>query len=79
MTSIRFPDDLLILETAWLRTYEDMARLPRTAGATAHRRRLLYLSRRISAHPFWAVPGHPGATMAELRRQARVRRWVEAA
>ncbi|WP_445270657.1 hypothetical protein [Streptomyces sp. DSM 41634] len=79
MTSIRFPDELLDLQAAWLRTYADLARQPAQAGTTALRRRLISLSCRIEAHPFWAVPGRSRAAQVELRRRARARAWVAAA
>ncbi|MFF3677402.1 hypothetical protein ACFYYS_25910 [Streptomyces sp. NPDC002120] len=61
MTSIHYPDDLLDLQAAWLRTYTDLARQPIGAGTAALRRRLIVLSCRIEAHPFWAVPGRSRA------------------
>lgn len=79
MTSIRFPDDLLDLQAAWLRTYADLARLPARAGTAVLRRRLIGLSCRIAAHSFWAAPGRSPAARVELRRQARARAWVPAA
>ncbi|MFE9629484.1 hypothetical protein [Streptomyces sp. NPDC006463] len=79
MTSIHFPDDLISLQTAWIRTYTDLARLPAQAGTTALRRRLITLSCRIAAHPFWTAPGRSAAARVELRRQARTRAWVTAA
>ncbi|MFE2166586.1 hypothetical protein ACFXB3_16185 [Streptomyces sp. NPDC059447] len=79
MTSIRFPDDLLDLQAAWLRTYADLARSPAHAGTTPLRRRLITLSCAIAAHPFWTVPGHSTATRVELRRRARTRTWATAA
>ncbi|MER6314409.1 hypothetical protein ABT237_11645 [Streptomyces sp. NPDC001581] len=79
MTSLHFPDDLLNLQAAWLRTYTDLARQPARAGTTTLRRRLISLSCRIEAHPFWAVPGRSRAARVELRRRARARAWVTAA
>ncbi|MFB7462623.1 hypothetical protein ACFCZ1_03765 [Streptomyces sp. NPDC056224] len=79
MTSIHFPDDLLTLQAAWIRTYSDLARLPSQAGSTVLRRRLITLSCRIAAHPFWEAPGRSPAARVELRRQARARAWVTAA
>ncbi|MEU9087355.1 hypothetical protein [Streptomyces sp. NPDC048357] len=79
MTSIHFPDDLLDLQAAWLRTYADLARRPARAGTTTLRRRLITLSCRIEGHPLWAVPGRSPAARVELRRRARARAWVTAA
>ncbi|MFF3726851.1 hypothetical protein ACFYYM_31295 [Streptomyces erythrochromogenes] len=79
MKSIRFPDDLLDLQAAWLRTYADLARLSTQASTAALRRRLINLSCCIAAHPFWAVPGRSPAAQVELRRRARARAWVTAA
>ncbi|MFF3621029.1 hypothetical protein [Streptomyces sp. NPDC002467] len=79
MTSIRFPDDLLDLQAAWLRTYADLARQPAHTGTTTLRRRLITLSCTIAAHPFWTVPGRSTAARVELRRRARSRIWATAA
>ncbi|KIF01850.1 hypothetical protein PL81_33285 [Streptomyces sp. RSD-27] len=79
MTPLRFPDDLVELQAAWLSTYAALARRPAHAGTTALRRRLIGLSCRIAAHPYWTVPGRSRAALVELRRQARARRWTEAA
>ncbi|MEW1636065.1 hypothetical protein AB0469_18555 [Streptomyces sp. NPDC093801] len=79
MTSLRFPDDLVELQAAWLATYAALARRPARAGTAAQRRRLISLSCRIAAHPYWTAPGRSRAALVELRRQARARRWAEAA
>ncbi|WP_331742884.1 hypothetical protein OG239_42655 (plasmid) [Streptomyces sp. NBC_00868] len=79
MTSIHFPDDLINLQAAWLRTYTDLARQPTQASTTTLRRRLIALSCDIAAHPFWAVPGRSPAAQVELRHRARARAWVTAA
>ncbi|MFF4105425.1 hypothetical protein [Streptomyces sp. NPDC001903] len=79
MTSIHFPDDLINLQAAWLRTYTDLARQPVQASTTTLRRRLITLSCSIAAHPFWTVPGRSPAAWVELRRRARARAWVTAA
>lgn len=79
MQFIRFPSDLLVLQEAWLRTYEAMAATPADTGTTTDRRRLIRLGRAIEAHPFWAVPGRSTAARVELRRQARAGRWARAA
>ncbi|MFE1416719.1 hypothetical protein ACFW6F_38880 [Streptomyces sp. NPDC058746] len=79
MTSIHFPDNLLDLQAAWLRTYADLADLPAHAGTTALRRRLIALSCSIAAHPYWTVPGRSPAARVELRRRAHTSTWVTAA
>lgn len=79
MTSIRFPDDLLSLQTAWLRTYDQLTQCSAAVGTTALRRRLIVLSGRIAAHTFWSAQGRSPATHVELRRQARARGWERAA
>ncbi|MER5758908.1 hypothetical protein [Streptomyces sp. NPDC002082] len=79
MQFIRFPDDLLALQSAWLRTYEAMAGMPVGKGTSLHRRQLIRLSCAIEAHPFWATGGRSMAARVELRRQARADRWARAA
>ncbi|WP_405496297.1 hypothetical protein [Streptomyces sp. NBC_00096] len=79
MQFIRFPDDLLALQTAWLCTYEAMAVTPAGMGTSLHRRRLIQLSCDIAAHPFWTMPGRSTAARVELLRQARADRWARAA
>lgn len=78
MTSIRF-DDLVQLQTAWLRTYENTARQPAHLGTTTARRQLIQLSCAITTHPFWATPGRSTVAHADLRREARARQWARAA
>ncbi|MDA5279918.1 hypothetical protein NOD94_004940 [Streptomyces sp. Isolate_45] len=75
----RFPTDLVDLQEEWLRTYDALAALPGGAGATALRRRLILLSCRLHAHPYWSAPGRSRAAGTALRRQARRRTWVRAA
>ncbi|SDJ79860.1 hypothetical protein [Streptomyces indicus] len=65
MTGHLFPDDLLQAQIDWYATCRQLA----TASGrdyTLLRRRLLTLSRRIAAHPFWTTPGgaSPAARMA---------------
>ncbi|MBT2406585.1 MULTISPECIES: hypothetical protein [unclassified Streptomyces] len=79
MASTSFPDDLVELQAQWLRTYRHLARQPAAESATALRRRLIALSCRISAHPYWACPGSSAADRVELRRLTRARGWVRAA
>ncbi|MGW6577594.1 hypothetical protein ACWGAN_36240 [Streptomyces sp. NPDC054945] len=80
MESFRFPEDLVALQVAWLDTYTALARMPAgTTGRTPLRRRLIMLSCRLHAHPYWTAPGGSRGTWAELRRQARAHRWATAA
>ncbi|MFD3546072.1 hypothetical protein ACFWUW_10715 [Streptomyces sp. NPDC058655] len=79
MESFRFPDDLVALQAAWLRTYEALARTQAGAGTAALRRHLIVLSCQLYGHPYWTAPGRSRAGRAELCRQARVRGWTTAA
>ncbi|MFD4833233.1 hypothetical protein ACFWPV_25750 [Streptomyces uncialis] len=66
-----FPADLLKTQTAWYLTYRALAETAPPTGAAAHRRRLLALSARIAAHPYWDSPnGTPAARLA-LKETAR--------
>ncbi|MFI5831426.1 hypothetical protein ACIA6C_29930 [Streptomyces sp. NPDC051578] len=67
----RFPDDLLALQRAWLRTYTDLAEAPPASGLTALRRRLIALSGRLYTHSYWTAPAGWRAGGVELRRAAR--------
>ncbi|MCX4531022.1 hypothetical protein [Streptomyces sp. NBC_01669] len=71
MEATLYPDDLMHAQREWHCTYEALAALPPTAGATTLRRRLLRLSSRIAQHPHWSARGCPSAARAELRRAAR--------
>ncbi|MFE9806455.1 hypothetical protein ACFYRN_29995 [Streptomyces sp. NPDC005227] len=66
----RIPDDLLAAQTAWYVTYERLVSVQDT-GAAGHRRRLLALSRRIAAHPFWETPAGTPAARVELKEIGR--------
>jgi hypothetical protein len=55
----------------WYRTYDALAALPPTVGATALRQRLLLLSSRVVWHPHWSTARSSPAARVELRRQAR--------
>ncbi|MET9323704.1 hypothetical protein ABZX75_26510 [Streptomyces sp. NPDC003038] len=79
MTSIHFPDDLINLQTEWIRTYTDLARQPAQVSTTTLRRRLITLSCHIAAHPFWTAPGRSAAARVELCRRARAHTWMTAA
>ncbi|MFF4323237.1 hypothetical protein [Streptomyces sp. NPDC001568] len=79
MDPLRFPDDLLSLQAAWLTTYRALAHAPAGSGTDVLRRRLIRLSCRIHAHPYWSAPGRSRAGGADLRRRARARGWGTAA
>ncbi|WP_328965189.1 hypothetical protein [Streptomyces virginiae] len=79
MESLRFPEDLVALQAAWLDTYATLAKAPAGIGTTPLRRRLIALSCRLHAHPHWTAPGSARGTWAELRRQARAHGWATAA
>ncbi|MCM2394415.1 hypothetical protein [Streptomyces albipurpureus] len=67
-----FPTDLLETQTAWYRTYRYLAGTAASAsGAAAHRRRLLTLSARIAAHPYWDTPAGTPAARLSLKEAAR--------
>ncbi len=70
--SFRFPDDLVALQAAWLRTYGELAQVPAGGGTTLLRRRLIALSGRLCAHPHWGAPAGWRDGGVELRRVARV-------
>ncbi|MEU6310765.1 hypothetical protein [Streptomyces sp. NPDC047014] len=79
MESFRFPDDLVALQAAWLRTYDALARTRAGAGTAMRRRRLVVFSGRLYGHPYWTESGRSSAGRVELCRQARVRGWTTAA
>ena len=70
MAQTDFPHDLLAAQTAWYAVYDQLAAT--TAGGAAHRRRLLELSRRITAHPFWQTPAGTPAARVALKELARM-------
>ncbi|MBY8879016.1 hypothetical protein [Actinacidiphila acidipaludis] len=64
-----FPDDLVQAQRDWYATYRELAAI---GGSGTHttvlRRRLVRLSVRITAHPFWAtLPGSAPAARMELK------------
>ncbi|MER5870534.1 hypothetical protein [Streptomyces sp. NPDC002044] len=61
-----FPDDLLAVQQAWIRVYNQLARRPAT-GTLELRAELFRLSRRIGDHAYWGE-GDPG-------RVRRTRLW----
>ncbi|MFE9463315.1 hypothetical protein ACFYNW_06520 [Streptomyces virginiae] len=69
--SFRFPDDLVALQAAWLRSYAELAQVPAGGGTTLLRRRLIALSGRLCTHPHWAAPAGWRDGGVELRRVAR--------
>ncbi|MEO3978002.1 hypothetical protein [Streptomyces sp. CAU 1734] len=67
-----FPTDLLETQTAWYRAYRHLAETATsTSGAGAHRRRLLTLSARIAAHPYWDTSAGTPAARVALKEAAR--------
>ena len=70
-----FPDDLIQAQRDWYTTYRQLAD---TAGSgtqtTVLRRRLVRLSVRITAHPFWTtLPDSAPAARMELKELT----WTE--
>ncbi|MGW1659186.1 hypothetical protein [Streptomyces atratus] len=74
-----FPDDLMQMQSDWVRTYEELARRSPTTSTTALRRRLILLSCRLAGHRFWTEAGRSPTTWGELRHYARARGRTEAA
>ena len=68
-----FPDDLVQMQSDWLRTYEELARRSPAAGTTALRRRLILLSCRLAGHRFWTEAGRSPTARVKLRHHARAR------
>jgi hypothetical protein len=71
-----FPDDLVQAQRDWYATYRELAA---SGGSGTHttvlRRRLVRLSVRITAHPFWAtLPGSAPAARMELKEMT----WADA-
>ena len=63
-----FPDDLVQAQRDWYATYRELAASSAGSRTTVLRRRLVRLSVRISAHPFWAsLPGSAPAARMELK------------
>ncbi|MFK8906222.1 hypothetical protein [Streptomyces sp. YS-3] len=71
MARTHFPHDLLAAQTAWYAVYDQLATT--AVGGATHRRRLLELSRRITAHPFWQSPAGTPAARVALKELARTR------
>jgi hypothetical protein len=70
-----FPEDLIQAQRDWYSTYRELAgNSPAGAQTTVLRRRLVRLSVRITAHPFWAtLPGTAPAARMALKEMA----WAE--
>ncbi|MFC0843539.1 hypothetical protein ACFH04_07295 [Streptomyces noboritoensis] len=68
------PSHILAAQTAWYAVYEQLATT--AEGGAAHRRRLLELSRRITAHPCWQSPAGTPAARVTLKKLARTRTQV---
>ncbi|CAL9329507.1 hypothetical protein SUDANB120_00042 [Streptomyces sp. enrichment culture] len=71
MRPFRFPEALLALQRAWLRTYAELAETPAAAGTTVLLRRLITLSGRMHTHGYWSGPAGWRAGGVALRRAAR--------
>lgn len=71
-----FPDDLIQAQRDWHITYRQLAETGGTgAQTTVLRRRLVRLSVRITAHPYWTtLPGSAPAARMELKEMT----WTEA-
>jgi hypothetical protein len=70
-----FPDDLIQAQRDWYSTYRELA-ASGAAGTrtTVLRRRLVRLSVRITAHPFWTtLPGTAPAARMALKEMT----WTE--
>lgn len=70
-----FPDDLVQAQRDWYATYRELAA---SGGSGTHttvlRRRLVRLSVRITAHPYWAtLPGSAPAARMALKEMT----WAE--
>jgi hypothetical protein len=70
MANPGFPPDLIRDQQAWNGTYDELAAAPPGTSTTPLRRRLLWLSCRIAAHPHWA-DSRSATAWAQLRRQVR--------
>ncbi|WNI19396.1 hypothetical protein [Actinacidiphila sp. ITFR-21] len=70
-----FPDDLVQAQRDWYTTYRELAVCgPTGTRTTVLRRRLVRLSVRITAHPFWTtLPGTAPAARMALKEMA----WTE--
>lgn len=71
-----FPDDLVQAQRDWYATYRELAAGGGPAvRTTVLRRRLVRLSVRISAHPYWTtLPGTAPAARMELKELT----WTDA-
>jgi hypothetical protein len=76
MPHLAFPDDLIQAQRDWYATYRELAGSSDTgAKTTVLRRRLVRLSVRITAHPFWAtLPSTDPAARMALKELT----WTEA-
>lgn len=71
MSQHDFPLDLVEAQTAWYRTYWQLAESGPTASTTRNRQRLQELSRQIAGHPYWCGPSGTPAARMELKELAR--------
>ncbi|WNF01858.1 hypothetical protein PS467_41225 [Streptomyces luomodiensis] len=63
--------DLVEAQTAWYRTYWQLAESGPTASTARSRRRLQELSVHIAGHPYWCGPSGTPAARIELKELAR--------
>ena len=66
-----FPSDLMEAQTAWYRTYWQLAESGPAASTTTDRRRLQELSAQIADHTYWRGPSGTPAARMELKELAR--------
>lgn len=71
MSQHDFPLDLVEAQTAWYRTYWQLADSGQRASTTRNRRRLQELSKQIAGHPYWCGPAGTPAARMELKELAR--------
>ncbi|EFL19925.1 hypothetical protein [Streptomyces sp. C] len=65
-----FPEDLIQLRAEWVRTYNRLATPPPPPDPAEFDRRLLQLSFRIRAHPYWRDHPPTRTARAALHRAA---------
>ncbi|MFC7912479.1 hypothetical protein [Streptomyces sp. NPDC057386] len=65
------PDDLVRTQVEWMCAYQALAH--GEGSYAALRRRLVTLSARVDAHPYWEGRTPPAGARAQVRRLARER------
>ncbi|MBM9624197.1 hypothetical protein [Streptomyces zhihengii] len=71
MTQTRYPHELIETQQDLDRAYARLVRPAGPGGSTALRRRVIRLSAQLLAHPYWSSEASAGASLGELRAQAR--------